>query len=83
LVHPANRRARRSTLKSVARKIRFVVSDQADLGRPDVAPKKIRLALRRSRVFTSPSRLDQEGRIAIVTDVERGMRWTPATSDDE
>jgi hypothetical protein len=25
----------------------------------------------------------QEGRIAIVTDVERGMQWTPVPSTDE
>jgi hypothetical protein len=25
----------------------------------------------------APSRLEQEGRFAIVTNVERGMRWTP------
>jgi len=30
----------------------------------------------KSEVFSAPSRAHHEGRIAIVTDVERGMRWT-------
>ena len=34
----------------------------------DVFPK--------SEVFFAPSRAHHEGRFAIVTDVERGMRWT-------
>jgi hypothetical protein len=32
--------------------------------------------LRKSAAFPPPSRAHQEGRFAIVTNVERGMRWT-------
>jgi hypothetical protein len=33
--------------------------------------------------FNSPVSRSQEGRIAIVTDVGRGMRWTLRTAQDE
>ncbi len=34
----------------------------------------------RNTSISPPSRALSEGRIAIVTDVERGMRWTRAAS---
>jgi hypothetical protein len=40
---------------------------------------------RRANQFYKPARLapDKEGRIAIVTDVGRGMRWTGFCAIDE
>jgi hypothetical protein len=35
------------------------------------------------RTSIRASRAHKEGRIAIITNVERGMRWTLATSEDE
>lgn len=38
-------------------------------------PKTFPLPISENRYLLPPSRLVAEGRIAIVTDVERGMRW--------
>jgi hypothetical protein len=59
-----------------ARKNEFRKPDQRDLGRPVPTQKIFLFSFYPKCVFLRPSRLIDEGRIAIVTNVERGMRWT-------
>src|SRR5947209_4735351 len=70
--------------KPRARKPRFHEPLQADLGRP-VLPAKIFLFLKiRNRGCLAVSRLDQEGRFAVVTNVEAGCggRFGDALTSD-
>jgi hypothetical protein len=63
-------------MQSDARNGRFIEPDQRDLGRPVRLRKIFRFSCRANHLYKlAPSRLT-EGRFAIVTDVERGMRWT-------
>jgi len=64
--------------QSIARNGRFIEPDQRDLGRPVLLRKIFRFPRRANHLYNlAPSRLT-EGRFAIVTNVERGMRWTRA-----
>ena len=62
--------------KRVARKRRFRQADQGDLGGPAVSAKINCFAPGPNHPYNSRHPVPQEGRIAIVTDVGRGMRWT-------
>jgi hypothetical protein len=64
---------------AVARKDENLLQDQCDFTRPVLSRKIFRFACRANHLYKlAPSRALQEGRFAIVTDVERGMRWTRA-----
>jgi hypothetical protein len=53
--------------KSVARKLRFALGFQADLGRPVPLAKTIRFCRRANQFYQLAPSHPQEGRIAIVT----------------
>jgi hypothetical protein len=69
--------ARKKAASPVAPKNQIVEAVQADLPCP-VPPRKNILLFRnpKSPVYPPPSRSLSEGRLAIVTDVGYGMRWT-------
>jgi hypothetical protein len=61
-----------------AAKTRFVEPDQSDLGRPVPYQKIFCFSLHPNHLHNCRRLTPLEGRIAIVTDVGRGMRWTQA-----
>jgi hypothetical protein len=65
--------------KSSARKNEVREPDQFDRYRPDLTQKIIRFFFAAKRGFLFVSRLGKRG-VRVVTDVERGMRWTLAVS---
>jgi hypothetical protein len=69
--------ARLGRLTMAAREKRFRQMIQRDLGRPVPLAKRFLFVSRQISGFLSTVPAHQEGRIAIVTDVGLGMRWTP------
>jgi hypothetical protein len=67
--------------KSLARKQKIIEPHQADLGRPVPSQKIFRFAATPNQIYIHGRPASSEGRIAIVTDVECGMRWTRQCAD--
>src|SRR3954451_9830987 len=59
-----------------ARRAEFVEADQADLGCPVPFAKTFRFRSDPNQNYKPRHPVPPEGRIAIVTDVGHGMRWT-------
>ena len=60
----------------VREKTKFARQFKAESAVQSPKPKIFYFCFSEIHVFFTSSRLDQEGRIAIVTNVERGTRWT-------
>jgi hypothetical protein len=65
-----------TSLKSHARNGEFVEPNQGDSTRPVLSQKINPFALPPTQIHIYRHPVPQEGRFAIVTDVENGMRWT-------
>jgi hypothetical protein len=73
---PTGKNSRLNTFQIVAPKPKFPQTIQSDLGRPVVLRKTFRFALTPNHPIFRAVLHSQEGRLAIVTDVGCGMRWT-------